>query len=126
MGSLARIGALITFLGMAILAGSLMLTGVLEVNDKIDEVVLEVDYFEHWNMTFSHGGVVESWSGMGRREKLLVRPSTDTWVISVQAEKVDASSGQLKVRIRSLDGMVLKQAATILPYGKITLVVEIQ
>jgi hypothetical protein len=126
MGSFARIGALITFLGMAILAGSLMLTGVLEVNDKIDDVVLEVDYFEHWNMTFSHGGVAESWSGMGRREKLLVRPSTDAWVISVQAEKVDASSGQLKVRIRSPDGMVLKQAATILPYGKITLVVEIQ
>ena len=126
MGSYAKIGAIVTILGIVILACTVMLTGILEVNDRIDEVVLEVDYFEHWNVTLSHGGVVESWSGMGRKEKLLVRPSTDTWVISVQAEKVDASSGQLKVRIRSPDGMVLKQAATILPYGKITLVVEIQ
>jgi hypothetical protein len=46
-------------------------------------------------------------------------------VISVQAEKLDASSGYLRVRIKHLDGTVIGQEATNLPNGKISLVVEI-
>jgi hypothetical protein len=126
MGTFTKIGALITFLGVTILAGSLLLTGLLEADQKTNEVVLEVDYFEHWNMTFSHDNIEASWSGMGRKEKLLVRPTGDAWVISVKAEKIDASSGKLGVRIKLLDGSILGEASTVLPYGKISLVVEIQ
>jgi hypothetical protein len=125
MGSYAKIGAIVTILGIVILACTVMLTGILEVNDRIDEVVLEVDYFEHWNVTFSHDSIEESWSGMGRKETVLIRPSGGTWVISVEAEKVDESSGYLRVKIKLLDGTILKQAVTMLPYGKITMVLEI-
>ena len=124
MGSFAKIGAIITILGVVILAGAIMLTGLLE-NNEVDEVVLEVDYFNNWNVTLSHGGITESWSDMGRKETMLVRSTSDTWVISVQAEKLDASSGYLRVRIKHLDGTVIGQEATNLPNGKISLVVEI-
>ena len=125
MGSYAKIGAIVTILGIVILACTVMLTGILEVNDRIDEVVLEVDYFEHWNVTLSHDSIEESWSGMGRKETVLIRPSGGTWVISVEAEKLDESSGYLRVKIKLLDGTILKQAVTMLPYGKITMVLEI-
>ena len=125
MGSYAKIGAIVTILGIVILACTVMLTGILEVNDRIDEVVLEVDYFEHWNVTFSHDSIEESWSGMGRKETVLIRPSGGTWIISVEAEKLDESSGYLRVKIKLLDGTILKQAVTMLPYGKITMVLEI-
>lgn len=124
MGSFAKIGAIITILGVVILAGAIMMTGLLE-NNEVDEVVLEVDYFNNWNVTLSHDGTTESWSDMGRKETMLVRPTSDTWVISVQAEKLDASSGYLRVRIKHLDGTVIGQEATNLPNGKISLVVEI-
>lgn len=124
MGSFAKIGAIITILGVVILAGAIMMTGLLE-NNEVDEVVLEVDYFNNWNVTLSHDGTTESWSDMGRKETILVRPTSDTWVISVQAEKLDASSGYLRVRIKHLDGTVIGQEATNLPNGKISLVVEI-
>jgi hypothetical protein len=124
MGSFAKIGAIITILGVVILAGAIMLTGLLE-NNEVDEVVLEVDYFNNWNVTLSHSGITESWSDMGRKETILVRSTRDTWVISVQAEKLDASSGYLRVRIKHLDGTVIGQEATNLPNGKISLVVEI-
>lgn len=126
MGSYAKIGAIVTILGIVILASTVMLTGILETNDRIDEVVLEVDYFEHWNVTFSHDSIEETWSGMGRKETVLIRPSGGTWVISVEAEKMDESSGYLRVKIKLLDGTILKQAVTMLPYGKITMVHEIQ
>jgi len=124
MGSFAKIGAIITILGVVILASAIMMTGLLE-NNEVDEVVLEVDYFNNWNVTLSHGGITESWSDMGRKETMLVRPTRDTWVISVRAEKLDASSGYLRVRVKHLDGAVIGQEATNLPNGKISLVVEI-
>ncbi len=124
MGSFAKIGAIITILGVVILAGAIMMTGLLE-NNEVDEVVLEVDYFNTWNVTLSHGSITESWSDMGRKETILVRSTSDTWVISVQAEKLDASSGYLRVRVKHLDGTVMGQGATNLPNGKISLVVEI-
>ncbi len=124
MGSFAKIGAIITILGVVILAGAIMLTGLLE-NNEVDEVVLEVDYFNNWNVTLSHDGTTESWSDMGRKETILVRSTRDTWVISVRAEKLDASSGYLRVRVKHLDGTVIGQEATNLPHGKISLVVEI-
>jgi hypothetical protein len=101
-----------------------MMTGLLE-NNEVDEVVLEVDYFYNWNVTLSHDGITESWADMGRKETMLVRPTRNTWVISVRAEKLDASSGYLRVRVKHLDGTVIGQGATNLPYGKISLVVEI-
>jgi len=124
MGSFAKIGAIITILGVVILAGAIMMTGLLE-NNEVDEVVLEVDYFNNWNVTLSHDGTTESWSDMGRKETMLVRSTSDTWAISVQAEKLDASSGYLRVRVKHLDGAVIGQEATNLPNGKISLVVEI-
>lgn len=124
MGSFAKIGAIITILGVVILASAIMLTGLLESND-VDEVVLEVDYFYNWNVTFSHNGITESWSDLGRKEMMLVRSTSNTWVISLRAEKLDASSGYLKVRVKHLDGTVIGQEATNLPNGQITLVVEI-
>ncbi len=124
MGSFAKIGAIITILGVVILAGAIMMTGLLE-NNEVDEVVLEVDYFNNWNVTLSHDSITESWSDMGRKETILVRSTSDTWVISVQAEKLDASSGYLRVRVKHLDGTMIGQEATNLPYGKTSLVVEI-
>ena len=126
MGSYAKIGAIVTILGVVILSCTVMLTGILETSDRIDEVILEVDYFEHWNVTFSHDSIEEIWTDMGRKEKILVRPSGDTWVISVEAEKMDESSGYLRVKIKRMDGTILKQAVTMLPYGKIAMVLEIQ
>lgn len=124
MGSYAKVGAIITVLGVVVLASSIMLTGLLE-NDRVDEVILEVDYYDNWNVTFSHDSQTESWSGIGRKEMLLVRHSGDAWVISVHAEKLDASSGYLKVRVKHIDGTVFGQEATNHPHGKISLVVEI-
>ncbi len=124
MGSYAKIGAIITILGVAILASAIMLTGLLE-NNEVHEVVLEVDYFYNWNVTFSHDGITETWSNLGRKEMMLVRPTRDTWVITVRAEKLDSSLGYLRVRVKHMDGAVIGQGATNLPHGKISLVVEI-
>ncbi len=124
MGSYAKIGAIITILGVAILASAILMTGLLE-NNEVDEVVLEVDYFYNWNVTFSHDGITETWSDMGRKEMILVRPTRDTWVISVRAEKLDVSSGYLRVKVKHLDGAVIGQDATNLPHGTVTVVVEI-
>jgi hypothetical protein len=124
MGSFAKIGAIITIFGVVILTSAIMMTGLLE-NNEVDEVVLEVDYFYNWNATLSHDGITESWSNLGSKEMMLVRPTSDTWVISVRAEKLDASSGYLRVRVKHLDGAVIGQGATNLPYGKVSLVVEI-
>jgi hypothetical protein len=78
MGSFAKIGAIITILGVVILTSAIMMTGLLE-NNEVDEVVLEVDYFYNWNVTLSHDGITESWSDMGRKETILVRPTRNTW-----------------------------------------------
>jgi hypothetical protein len=73
MGSFARIGAIITILGI-IIVSAIMMTGLLE-NNEVDEVILEVVYFYNWNATFSHDGITESWSNLGSKEMMLVRPT---------------------------------------------------
>lgn len=124
MGSYSKIGAIISIVSVVVLVSSIMLTGILE-SDKIDQVILEVDYFEHWNITYSNDNIIECWSGIGRKELLLVRPLSDTWVISVQAEKLDSSSGQFKVKLKLKDGSIIEQAVTLLPFGKVNINIEI-
>jgi hypothetical protein len=124
MGSFSKIGALISIVSVVVFMGSIMLTGTLE-SHKIDQVILEVDYYENWNISYSSGNVIEYWSGIGRKELLLVRPLSDTWVISVQGEKLDASSSQFKITLKLKDGSVIEQAVTLQPYGKVNIIAEI-
>ena len=114
------------FLGVFVIAGAFSLSGFLGMNDKIDGLVVEVDYFDHWNVTIVEDGSTWTWSGFGKMEKNMMRLSTDEWVIRVRVQKMDDSLGFLTVRVKLKDGTILKEAYTSEPYGEAFISLEIQ
>lgn len=122
---LLKIGLAFTAICAVGLLSSLFMTGFLD-RERVEDVLVEVDYFDHWNMTVSESSYSWSFSGFGRMERCFVRVDGDVWVISVEAQKEDSSSGQLAVRVKLRDGTVLKQASTSEPFGKVSFTIEIK
>lgn len=125
MSRLLKIGLVFTAICIAGTLSSLGLTGFLD-RERVEDVLVEVEYFDHWNMTVSESSYTWSFSGFGRTERRFVRVDGHAWVISVEAQKEDASSGRLVVRVKLRDGTVLKQAFTSEPFGKVSFTIEIK
>jgi hypothetical protein len=66
------------------------------------------------------------YSGFGQSEILMNRPSTGQWVISVNCMKCDGGESLFTIRIKQLDGTVLKRGYTFEPFGTVQLTLEIQ
>ena len=90
-----------------------------------DEVMVEVNYYEHWNLTITENGIPQSSSGFGRSETKLIKPSAGSWVIAVSCSKQDSSSSLLTVQLKTMDGSVLKKGHTLEPFGTVEFIFEI-
>jgi len=112
-----KILAAVSVLGVIALAGTLLLTGFIGVRQRISQVIIEIDYFNNWNVTVCQNDSTQSWSGFGKMERILVGPIGDEWVISITARKTDGSSSNLSVRIKQVDGTIVKEASTSAPFG---------
>ena len=121
---LSKIGVIISLLSMVTLFGTLVLTGTLGVN-QIDLVIVEVDYFEHWNATILEDSAKTLWSGFGRMDKGFRRSLENPWIISVSVQKMDGTNGLLTIKLRTKDGTILKEAYTVEPFGTAKITVEI-
>jgi len=126
MGTLSKVVYILSIYSILLLAGTIIFTGVLKDNNSVNEVIVEIEYFDHWNATISDNHSVQSWSGFGKTEKILRRPSNDPWSLSVDVQKLAGSTGPLSVIIRQVDGTILKKAHTMSPFGKINLTFEIK
>ncbi len=115
MGNLVKVGVLLSFFCALAVVSNMLLVGLLD-HEEVDEVLLEVDYYEHWNVTISNGSE-RSWSGFGRQEKILMRPEDEKWVLNVEASKLDGSTSALTIRIKLRDGTVLAESRTKEPFG---------
>jgi hypothetical protein len=113
--------AALTGLGTA----GVLLTGFLE-SDRDDRVILEIEYYDKWEAIISDGTSNTTLSGYGRTQSVLMRPRGDVWTLSATVRKIDQSTCILYLRVKLMDGTVLRQAATSEPYGKayITLTIE--
>lgn len=126
MGSrFAKIGVVISVICAVVLVSTLMLTGVIGGRKGIEDVVIEVDYFDSWNMTITVNSSVKSLSGFGKMEKVLMRSHGGRWVVSLSTRKLDGSSGNLRVRIKLRDGTVLQEGSTTAPFGTVNISMEI-
>jgi hypothetical protein len=105
--------AALTGLGTA----GVLLTGFLE-SDKDDRIILEIEYYDKWEAVISDGNSNTTLSGYGRTQSVLLRPRGDVWTISATVRKIDQSACILYVRLKLMDGTVLRQSATAEPYGK--------
>lgn len=110
-------------LGLAFV-GSTFLSGFLEQR-TVDRVILEVDYFDGWNATITED-VVFSMSGFGKTKRVLVKPITDDWTISIMAQKLDSSLSPLTISVRMTDGAVIGTQSTTEPYGIVLLTLNIR
>ena len=126
MGIYSKSGIIISVLVVLVLASAISLTGFLDAEDNIDCIIVEVDYFDHWNVTIKEGGSTWAWSGFGKMEKNLMRVTADEWVIHLIAQKKDDSYGYLTMRVKLKDGTVLKEVYTSKPFGKAELTLEVQ
>ena len=107
-----------------IVFASLSLTGFLK-KDNDDQVVLEIEYPNHWNATLTENGSERPLSGFGRVEKVLLRPNEGVWSISVTANKMDDSRSNLTVEVKLRDGTVVKRVSSSEPFGVVELSVDI-
>ena len=126
MGASIKIGVVLSILGVVTVVGTLIFTGVIGDQNNIEQLIIEVDYYNNWNMTVVENGSETSLYGFGRTERLFVRPFNGKWVFMINASKLDASSNTLSVRFKLRDGTVLKHSSTTEPYGTVILSLEIQ
>jgi len=91
----------------------------------VDRVILEINYFNGWNATITED-VEYSLSGFGKTKRVLVKPITDDWTISIRAQKQDSSVSPLKITVRMKDGATIGTQSTTEPYGIVLLTVNIR
>ena len=90
----------------------------------VDMVILEIDY-NTWNATITED-VEYSLSGFGKTKRVLVKPITDDWTISIKAQKQDSSMSPLTISVRMKDGAVIGTQSTTEPYGIVLLTINIR
>lgn len=94
-------------------------------HEVIKEVIIEVDYFDNWNLTLTSNGIETQHSGFGKGSILLERGGAREWQIYVHCVKLDSSQGLLIVRVKEKYGDVLKQAITNEPVGDVNITLEL-
>ena len=93
--------------------------------DVVKEVIIEVDYFDNWNLTLISNGIETQYSRFGKGSIILVRGGAREWHIFVQCVKLDGLQGLLVVRVKDVYGDVLKQAFTNKPFGDVIITLEL-
>lgn len=121
--SVLKIIVVLGCLGLAFVVAT-SLSGFLEQR-TVDRVILEIDYFDGWNATITDD-VEYSLSGFGKTKRVLVKPITNEWTISIQAQKQDGSMSPLTINVRMKDGAVIGTQSTAEPYGIVLLTVNIR
>jgi len=91
----------------------------------IQTLVVEVDYYDHWNATIAVNGISEQFSYYSKDTIILNRLGSNLWKISIACSKNDGSTGALVVRVKLTDGTVIKHAQTDSPYGTVEVDIEL-
>ena len=91
-----------------------------------NELILDLDYHDHWNLTITENGDERFQSGFGKITILMIKPAGSEWVISVDCLKTDGSRSLLYVKIKRSDGTVLEKGYTLEPFGTVQFTIEIQ
>jgi hypothetical protein len=110
---------------LIVLFGVLVLVAAFDASPPAGQsqsrVQIEVVYPGRWQGAYGDVGVsgsILSWNGTGTRVVSLTRPlGSHVWIVSSNAQKLDASNGLLWVIILAQNGTILVQANTTAPYG---------
>jgi hypothetical protein len=94
-------------------------------SQKIQTVLVEVDYFDHWNATVTVNGISEEYTYYSKDTIVLNRVGSDIWKISILCSKKDGSNGSLIVSILQLDGTIIKRVQTDTPFGTAKIDIEL-
>ena len=94
-------------------------------SQKLKTVLVEVDYFDHWNATITVDGISEEYTYYSKDTIVLNNLGNDIWKISIQCKKNDGSAGALVVYVKQLDGTILEQAQTDTPFGTVKIDIEL-
>lgn len=87
-------------------------------SQKIQTVIVKVEYDGEWQGAYGDVYKIVSWNGTGVKTVTLNRPSDAyLWVVSANAQKMDDSNRVLTIKLMQTDGTVLEQASTQSPYG---------
>ena len=73
------------------------MTGLLSV-EEIENITVEIDYFNHWNATITSQGKAISWSGFGKNVKSILGIVGEGGYIELKVQK-DASNNAMFVRV---------------------------
>ncbi len=101
---------------------SILSSGVLDISeDGVENIKIEVSSSGSWEGILYNNEEVQSISGFTKKTIIVFRPDGDEWTISFEAEKKDDTMGQLKVKVKLIDGTTLGETQTVEPYGKVSI-----
>ena len=101
---------------------SILSSGVLDTSeDRVENIKIEVSSSGSWEGILYNNDEVQGISGFTKKTIIVFRPDGDEWTISFEAEKKDDTMGQLKVKVKLIDGTTLGETKTVEPYGKVSI-----
>jgi len=101
---------------------SILSSGVLDISeDSVENIKIEVTYSGSWEGILYNNDEVQGISGFTKKTIIVFRPEGDEWTLSFEAEKKDDTMGQLKVKVKLIDGTTLGETQTVEPYGKVSI-----
>ncbi len=101
---------------------SILSLGVLDTSeDRVENIKIEVSSSGSWEGILYNNDEVQGISGFTKKTIIVFRPDGDEWTISFEAEKKDDTMGQLKVKVKLIDGTTLGETQTVEPYGKVSI-----
>lgn len=101
---------------------SILSSGVLDTSeDRVENIKIEVSSSGSWEGILYNNDEVQGISGFTKKTIIVFRPDGDEWTISFEAEKKDDTMGQLKVKVKLIDGTTLGETQTVEPYGKVSI-----
>ncbi len=101
---------------------SILSSGVLDTSeDRVENIKIEVSSSGSWEGILYNNEEVQSISGFTKKTIIVFRPDGDVWTISFVAQKKDDTTGQLKVKVKLIDGTTLGETQTVEPYGKVSI-----
>ena len=105
---------------------SILSSGVLDISeDGVENIKIEVSSSGSWEGILYNNEEVQSISGFTKKTIIVFRPDGDEWTISFEAEKKDDTMGQLKVKVKLIDGTTLGETQTVEPHGKVSISIVI-
>ena len=113
-----KILAVLIVLSSLAVASSYLMTGLLGV-EEIENITVDIDYFNHWNATATSQGKTIAWSGFGKNVKSILGIVGEGGYIELRVQK-DASNNALFVKVYQGD-KELYRSMTAEPNGIVEL-----